>query len=80
TKGCVSFKATMKEYVFLSFENGDFVLKGDIKSPVEELKDSGKNPRYDSALYIGDYIYMLSSQKTIATDINTIEITDELTF
>ena len=80
TKGCVSFKATMKEYVFLSFENGDFVLKGDIKSPVEKLEDLGKNPRYDSALYIGDYIYMLSSQKTIATDINTIEITDELTF
>ena len=70
----------MNEYVFYSFENGKFVQKGDIKSPKEDLRDLGKNPRYDRALYIGDYIYMLSNKKIIAADLNTIQITDELNF
>ncbi len=80
TENCIAYKANMNEYVFYSFENGKFVQKGDIKSPKEDLRDLGKNPRYDRALYIGDYIYMLSNKKIIAADLNTIQITDELNF
>lgn len=80
TENCITYKANMNEYVFYSFENGKFVQKGDIKSPKEDLRDLGKNPRYDRALYIGDYIYMLSNKKIIAADLNTIQITDELNF
>lgn len=80
TKDSIAYQADMNEYVFYGFENGKFVLKGDIKSPKEELINMRDNPRYDRALYIGNYIYMLSGKKVIAADINTIRITDELNF
>ena len=80
TKNCVSFKSEVNEYVFYGVENGKLVLKGEMKSPDEKTMDLRNNSRYDFALYIGDYIYMLSKQKIIAADINTIDITDELNF
>ena len=76
--------ATYKEqsqYVFFSYENGEFVLRGDITNV---LNDSSEyrfdNSYFDRALYIGNYVYVLSDKKFVAADIDTLDVTDELKF
>ncbi len=68
------------QYVFFRFEDGKFVEIGDISTPVNGWDDYNTISRYNRALYIGDYVYTLSSNKFIAAEISTLEITDELVF
>lgn len=68
------------QYVFFSFEDGKFRLKGDITAVQNGWDTIYKAVRYDRALYIGDYVYTLSSNKFVASDIHTLDITDELVF
>ena len=35
---------------------------------------------YNRAVYIGDYVYTLAANKFVASDIHTLDITDELVF
>lgn len=68
------------QYVFFSFEDGKFRLKGDITAVQNGWDTIYEAVRYDRALYIGDYVYTLSSNKFVASDIHTLDITDELVF
>lgn len=68
------------QYVFFSFEDGKFRLKGDITAVQNGWDTTYEAVRYDRALYIGDYVYTLSSNKFVASDIHTLDITDELVF
>ncbi|MBP5578095.1 MAG: beta-propeller domain-containing protein [Ruminococcus sp.] len=69
------------QYVFFSYENGEFVLKGDITNILNESNEYAfYTEPFNRAVYIGDYVYALSSKKFVAADINTIGITDELDF
>lgn len=69
------------QYVFFSYENGGFVLKGDITNILNESNEYlFDTVPFNRAVYIGDYVYALSSKKFVAADINTIGITDELDF
>lgn len=66
------------EYLFYSYENGEFVKRGSIKA-----EDSDCDP-YDSyyqrALYIGDYVYLTSAVKFVSADIATMTVTDDVKF
>ena len=67
------------QYVFFGVEDGRLVRKGDI-TEVYNGWDYGNINSFNRAVYIGDYVYTLSSKKFVAADIDTLEITDELTF
>ena len=67
------------QYVFFGVEDGKLVRKGDI-TEVYDGWDYGNTNTFNRAVYIGDYVYTLSSKKFVAADINTLEITDELIF
>ena len=63
----------------VSFEDGSFVHKGEISETFSDVATTGFSD-YNRALYIGDYVYVLSGSKFVSADIETLEITDELTF
>ena len=68
-------------YLFFSYEDGEFVQRGEIT--VEQA--DGSDAWYadidpDRALYIGDYVYVMSGSKFYAADIETLSITDEIEF
>jgi len=67
------------KYEFFSFEDGSFVHKGEISDTFSDVDTTGFF-EYNRALYIGDYVYVLSDKKFVSADIETLEITDELTF
>lgn len=67
------------QYVFFGIENGKLVRKGDI-TEVYDGWDYGFTNNFNRAVYIGNYVYTLSSRKFVAADIKTLEITDELIF
>lgn len=67
------------EYVFFSYENGEFIRKGAVSEDI--IHDYNiSTSLFDRAVYIGDYVYVLSAEKFVSADIETITITDELTF
>ena len=70
------YKMTTK-YEFFSFEDGQFVRRGEISFSNDAYDYQSL---YERALYIGNYVYALSSQRFVAADINTLEITDEIDF
>ena len=65
------------EFRFFSYENGEFVEKGSIKIDNSDYRDDYVMKR---ALYIGDYVYILSGSRFIAADMATIDITDDMDF
>lgn len=65
------------KYVFFSYENGQFIFKGEISSG-DTFGFSGDN--FDRACYIGDYVYALSSGKFVSADIATITVADTVEF
>ncbi|MBP5430910.1 beta-propeller domain-containing protein [Ruminococcus sp.] len=64
------------QYVFFSYENGEFIQKGDISM---EFDDYIYND-FDRAVYVGDYVYVLSPNRFVAADIANITVSDELNF
>ena len=63
----------------LRFEDGSFVHKGEISDTFSDVDTTGFF-EYNRALYIGGYVYVLSDSKFVAADMETLEITDELSF
>ena len=64
-------------YMFFSYEDGQFIEKGVINVDNPDYNDAFT---LDRAMYIGDYVYILSGARFIAADIDTISVTDELNF
>lgn len=64
-------------YIFFSYEDGKFVNKGTISS---SWSKSGGGSIYDRAIYIGDYVYVLSADSFTGADIATITETDTIEF
>jgi len=63
------------EYIFFKYENGAFIPVGEFYS------DSGNySGMIDRALYIDDYVYILSGRKFIAADMETMTVSAELDF
>ncbi len=65
------------KYLFFSYDNGEFTLRGELSS--------GKSTEYgkgnlNRAVYIGDYVYALSADKFISADIETMTVKDTLEF
>lgn len=63
------------KYVFYSYENGEFVYKGEISEELDDLSMT-----LNRAIYIGDYVYALSGGKFISADIDTVTVTDMVEF
>ncbi|MGN0580932.1 MAG: beta-propeller domain-containing protein [Ruminococcus sp.] len=65
------------DFVFLSFEDGRFTVRGTFS---KELLDYDDNSRFVRALYIDDYVYVLSDNRFISADIATLTQVDEIDF
>lgn len=66
------------KYMFFSYEDGQFILKGEIES--ENTGDPSNYGRTNRSIYIGDHIYILSGARFISADINSISQTDIVEF
>lgn len=64
-------------YMFFSFEDGKFVYQGEFAN---DIVDYVSTNNFTRAVYIGDYVYIISGSNFIAADINTMEKTDEVFF
>ena len=61
-------------YLFFSYENGEFTLRGSLSNDTER-----SYAHYlDRAIYIGDYVYVLSDGNIISADMDTFTETDRL--
>lgn len=65
------------KYLFFSYDNGEFTLKGELTTGQSSIYGSGNLNR---AVYIGDYVYALSANKFISADIETMTVKDTLEF
>lgn len=65
-------------YMFFSFEDGKFVYRGEFVNNLVDYNTDIYN--FTRAVYIGDYVYIISGSNFIAADINTMEKTDEVFF
>lgn len=66
------------KYMFFSYENGEFTLRGEISR--ESGFDKFGSYVFDRAVYIGDYVYTLSGECFVSADIETLTRTDEAYF
>jgi uncharacterized secreted protein with C-terminal beta-propeller domain len=62
-------------YKFFSYENGEFIFKGEILIEDGEYYDGELR-----AVYIGDYVYVLSGGEFISADMATISVKDKVEF
>lgn len=65
-------------YMLFSYDNGEFTLKGEVGGSYEWSKQS--DGFFDRAVYIGDYIYVLSGKRFVSADIETFTVADEIEF
>lgn len=65
------------KYMFFSYENGEFILKGELST---ESNDDKHFIALDRAIYIGNYIYAVSADCIISADIETLTETDRFYF
>lgn len=76
------------KYMFFEYADGEFIPKGEIAKTFsydydDEYSDSynyGNSCYYDRALYIGGYVYVVSADKFVSADIDTITVKDEVDF
>ncbi|MCR5015707.1 MAG: beta-propeller domain-containing protein [Ruminococcus sp.] len=61
-------------YVFYSYEDGEFVKRGELSVSAKSIYGA------DRALYIGDYVYIMSSSQFVSADIENIEYVDSVDF
>ncbi len=65
----------ISEYMFFSYENGEFVLKGSLECPNDDYLSS-----LDRAVYIGNYVYAVSGKCFVSADIETLTEKDRVEF
>ena len=65
------------EYMFFSFDGDKFNIRGEIFG---DSYDDYYRSGFNRALYIGDYIYVLSADKFVSADIATLSECDSITF
>ncbi len=65
------------KYMFFEYTDGEFILKGEIKSDSSRFKRMGTLNR---AIYIGGYVYVLSDCEFISADIETMTVRDSVAF
>ena len=61
-------------YVFYSYEDGEFVKQGDIKYDTDD--ETGQDIGFDRAVYIGGYVYALSSSAFVSASIDGFDVID----
>ncbi len=65
-------------YMFFSYDNGEFNLKGIISSDYNF--DKVNNTNFNRAVYIGDYLYVLKGDEFVSADIETITENQRVSF
>ncbi len=63
------------KYMFFSYENGEFNLRGEIGLELDDSYDFLRR-----AVYIGDYVYAVSGSAFVSADIDTITEIDRVDF
>lgn len=67
---------SVSKYMFFEYIDGEFKLKGEIS----KSDDNSWNNNFNRALYIGDYLYTVSSDRFVSADIETITEFDTVYF
>lgn len=70
----------VSKYMFFEYADGEFVPKGEIAKTLSYDDKYSDLCYYDRALYIGGYVYVVSADKFVSADIDTITIKDEVDF
>lgn len=70
----------ISKYMFFEYADGEFVPKGDISKTISYDDKYNMPSYYDRALYIGGYVYVVSADKFVSADIDTITVKDEIDF
>lgn len=68
------------KYMFFEYTDGEFIPKGEIAKTLIYDDKYSDFCYYDRALYIGDYLYVVSADKFVSADIDTVTVTDEVDF
>lgn len=66
-------------YMLFSYENGEFKLKNTICETLDSSEIFSCNV-FDRAVYIGDYVYILSGKRFVSADIDTAKEKDKAVF
>lgn len=66
---------SVSKYMFFSYDNGEFTLKGEISKTYGPWDNN-----FSRALYIGDYVYAVSGDSFVSADIETITECDRVDF
>lgn len=66
------------KYVFVSYEDGGFVYKGEIGDRWDGYFDEGR--MFKRAVRIGNYVYVLSEERFVSADIDTLSEVDSVSF
>lgn len=66
------------KYVFLSYEGGQFTLRGEISQNIgdDSSTEYSSYNEFQRAVRIDDNVYVISGRKIIAADIDTLTVTD----
>ncbi len=64
------------KYMFFSYDNNEFVLKGEISRTESDIWINS----FNRAVYIGDYVYVVSPDEFVSADIETITECDRVDF
>lgn len=68
---------TFSGYIFFSYDNGEFTPKNFLGYD-EDMSFDHTLGEFNRAVYIGDYVYIISNSKLMAADIETCTKTDEI--
>ncbi len=72
-----NYDSGTSKYMFFEYADGEFIPKGEI---TKNLSYDAMSYYYDRALYIGGYVYVVSADKFVSADIDTITVKDEVNF
>ena len=71
------------EYMFFSYDNGKFTFKGEVVSSTDDKNEAASDQlpyNFNRTVCIGDHVYVLSENKFVSADIETMTIRDEINF
>lgn len=72
-----NYDSGTSKYMFFEYADGEFIPKGEI---AKNISYDTMSYYYDRALYIGGYVYVVSADKFVSADIDTITVKDEVNF
>lgn len=68
------------KYMFFSYDDGEFTFRGELGSSFDHDEERYGNNEFNRALYIDDYVYVLSGKRFVSADLETLTEKDNANF